>query len=82
LYDKAAARWFYYHGIRGLTASLLSAMGVPTKDLQFILLHASMMTTDKYIWRIGSAADVLAAALDSFDQKETASKVVPFKAAK
>ena len=82
LCDKAGVRRFNFHGIRGLCATLLAAGGVPMKEIQHVLLHSSMTTTDRYIRRIGGANDMLAAAFDRFDETERAGKVVPFPALK
>ena len=80
LCKKAHVRGFNYHGIRGLTASLLAQGGVPMKEIQHIMLHSRMTTTDRYIRRIGGASDVLAAAFDRFDEMKNAGKVIPFTA--
>lgn len=77
---KANVRLFNFHGIRGLTATLLADGGVPMKEIQHVLLHASMTTTDRYIRRIGGTNDMLAAAFDRFEEKKKAGKVVPFSA--
>lgn len=77
---KAQVRGFNYHGIRGLTASLLAQGGVPMKEIQHILLHSRMTTTDRYIRRIGGTSDVLAAAFDRFDEMKDAGKTPPFPA--
>lgn len=67
LCERAGVRKFNYHGIRGLCASLLAAEGVPMKEIQHILLHASMTTTDRYIKRIVGTSDILANAFDNFE---------------
>ena len=77
---KANVRGFNFHGIRGLTASLLAQGGVPMKEIQHILLHSRMTTTDRYIRRIGGTSDVLAAAFDRFDATRKARRVIPFPA--
>lgn len=82
LCQRAKVRGFNYHGIRGLTASLLAQGGVPMKEIQHILLHSRMTTTDRYIRRIGGTSDVLAAAFDRFDETRKAGKVIPFPADK
>lgn len=81
LCDRAGVKHFNYHGIRGLCASLLAEGGVPMKEIQHILLHSSMTTTDRYIRRLGGANDMLAAAFDRFEQKKAAGKVLPFQTA-
>lgn len=80
LCDKAGVRRFNYHGIRGLCATLLSAGGVPMKEIQHILMHTSMTTTDRYIRRLGGTSDILAAAFDRFENTKMAGKVLPFSA--
>lgn len=77
---RAGVKPFNFHGIRGLCASLLAAGGVPMKDIQQVLLHSSMVTTDRYIRRIGGTSDILAAAFDRFDEQKKAGKVVAFPA--
>lgn len=52
------------------------------KEIQHILLHSRMTTTDRYIRRIGGISDVLAAAFDRFDETRKAGKVIPFPADK
>ena len=79
LCERAGVRPFNYHGIRGLCASLLAAGNVPMKDIQHVLMHTSMVTTDRYIRRIGGTSDVLAAAFDSFEKRK-AGKVMSFAA--
>lgn len=82
LCDRAGVKRFNFHGIRGLCASLLAQGGVPMKEIQFVLMHSSMTTTDRYIRRLGHTSDVLAAAFDSFEETKMAAKVVPFTASK
>ena len=78
---KAGVEPFNFHGIRGLCASLLARGGVPVKEIQAVLMHSNITTTDRYIRRIGGTADILAAAFDAFDAaKEKAGKVTPFPA--
>lgn len=78
---RAGVTPFNFHGIRGLCASLLARGGVPVKEIQTVLMHSSITTTDRYIRRIGGTADMLAAAFDAFDAgKEKAGKLVPFPA--
>lgn len=80
LCDRARVKPFNFHGIRGLCASLLAHGGVPMKEIQHVLMHSSMTTTDRYIRRLGQTSDVLAAAFDSFEDTKMAAKVVPFTA--
>lgn len=79
---RASVKVFNYHGIRGLCASLLAEGGVPVKEIQHILLHSSMTTTDRYIRRLGGTSDILAAAFDRFDNEKNEGKVIPFPSKK
>jgi len=81
LCQRAGVKPFNYHGIRGLCASLLAEGGVPMKEIQHVLMHSSMTTTDRYIRRLGGTNDVLGAAFDKFEETRTAGKVIPFPAA-
>jgi len=49
LCKKAGVRYFDHHAIRHLTASVLAGLGVPTVDIQQILRHELISTTDRYI---------------------------------
>ncbi len=60
-------------------ASIL-AKGVSMKEIQHILLHASMVTTDRYVRRLGQSSGILAAAFDAFDASGTSGKIIPFRA--
>lgn len=52
------------------------------KEIQHVLMHSSMTTTDRYIYirRLGQTSDVLAAAFDNFEETKMAAKVIPFAA--
>jgi integrase len=52
LCEKAGVRKFGFHGIRHLFASTLAARNVPLVEIQFMLRHSSLMTTQRYIRRI------------------------------
>jgi integrase len=70
---------FGYHGIRGLSATVLAQACIPLPEIQHILRHAHMTTTERYIRALGVTGDMLSQA---FDNMAAAPKVIPFKAAK
>jgi integrase len=49
---KAEVRAFGCHGIRGLTASILADLNAPLKEIQSILRHKKITTTDRYIRKL------------------------------
>lgn len=56
---KAGVKEFGFHGIRHLTASILVAADVPLADVQTILRHKSISTTERYIHRLKSVRNSL-----------------------
>lgn len=80
LCKRAGVKQFNFHGIRGLCATLLAQNNVPMKQIQSVLMHSNMMTTDRYIRRIGGVSDELVRAFETFEKTETACKVVSFQA--
>lgn len=70
LCKRAGVKRFNFHGIRGLCATLLARENVPMKQIQGVLMHANMTTTDRYVRRIGGATDILLTAFDSFEMKD------------
>lgn len=56
---NATVRHFGLHGIRYLTASILSQADVPLIDIQTILRHKKLSTTEKYIHRLKSVKSSL-----------------------
>jgi integrase len=74
---KAGVRPFGYHGIRGLSATVLAQAGVPLPEIQKILRHANMTTTELYVRALGVSTDMLS---EAFDKMEAAPKVLPFRA--
>ncbi len=59
LCKRAGVKQFGFHGIRHLTASILVAADVPLLDVQTILRHKSISTTERYIHRMVSVVDSL-----------------------
>lgn len=49
LCKRAKVRPFGLHGVRHLTASILAASGLPLVDIQQVLRHKSIATTQRYI---------------------------------
>lgn len=62
-----------------LLLALLVAGGVPMKDIQHVLLHSMMTTTDPYVRWIGGTSDMLATTFDRFDETATTGQVMPFQ---
>lgn len=50
--DKAGIEHFGFHGIRHLFASILASQNVPLVEIQSMLRHDSLATTQKYIHRL------------------------------
>lgn len=59
LCDKAGVPRFNYHGIRHLAASMLAQEGIDMPTIQKILRHKNMMTTTRYIHRLGITDNAL-----------------------
>ena len=59
LCGKAAVKPFGLHGIRHLTASILARENVSMLDIQTILRHKNLATTERYIRRLDSIRPVL-----------------------
>ncbi|MDR3319937.1 MAG: tyrosine-type recombinase/integrase [Desulfovibrio sp.] len=77
LCKRARVKPFNYHGIRGLSATLL-AQKIPVHEIRSILRHSSLTTTERYIRSLGVTTDRLN---EVFEDKKAASKIIPFKAA-
>lgn len=52
LCEKAGVEPFGFHGIPHLFASILAAENVPLVEIQFMLRHTSLATTQRYIHRL------------------------------
>lgn len=59
LCKRAGVKHFGIHGIRHLTASILAKAGVPMIDIQTILRHKNLSTTERYIRRLDSVRPAL-----------------------
>lgn len=55
LCDKAGVKYFRYHALRHLTASILDDLGIPIGVIQRILGHKNRRTTEIYLHSIGEA---------------------------
>jgi integrase len=55
LCERANVRYFRYHAMRHLTASILDEMGIPIGAIQRILGHQNRKTTEIYLHSIGDA---------------------------
>ena len=55
LCTKANVRYFRFHAMRHLTASVLDAMGTPIGTIQRILGHQNRKTTEIYLHSVGDA---------------------------
>jgi integrase len=66
LCERAGVRPFGYHGIRGLSATLL-AQEIPPQEVQKILRHQNLATTVRYIRSLGITDDRLSEVYDKTD---------------
>lgn len=74
---KAKVKPFGFHGIRHLFASLLAAENVPLVEIQYMLRHTSLATTQCYIHRLKKEnREVLAALPGLTISEENPSKVL------
>ena len=60
----AKVKHFGFHGIRGLTATILASEHVPLPEIQKILRHSNPNTTARYIRSLGITSDVLSSVFD------------------
>lgn len=79
LCDRAQVRRFGLHAIRHLTASLLAASGVPTVQIQRVLRHQRISTTDTYIRSLGCDTGAVSAAIPLPPKRATAGGEAPGK---
>ncbi len=56
---RAGVKHFGLHAIRHLSASILAKEGIPMIDIQTILRHKNLSTTERYIRRIESIRPAL-----------------------
>jgi integrase len=76
---KAGVKYFRFHALRHLTASILDDMGVPIGAIQRILGHQNRRTTEIYLHSIGETEREAMKKLDSISLFGTSSQ--PEKAA-
>ena len=72
LCQRAGVKYFRYHAIRHLTASVLDEMGTPIGTIQRILGHQNRKTTEIYLHSIGDAERK---AMDKLQEIDAFSKV-------
>jgi integrase len=65
LCDTAGVRYFRYHALRHLTASMLDGLGIPIGVIQRILGHQNRRTTEIYLHTVGEAERAAMAKLES-----------------
>jgi len=68
--DKAGVKPFGFHGIRHLFASILAAQNVPLVEIQYMLRHTSLATTQRYIHRLKKENREVLAALPGLNDSE------------
>ena len=59
LCERAGVKHFGFHAIRHLTASILAKANVPMIDIQTILRHKNLSTTERYIRRLETVRPAL-----------------------
>lgn len=73
---RAGGEPFGFHGIRHLFASILAGENVPLVEIQYMLRHTSLATTQRYIHRLKKEnREVLAALPGLIDSEKSTSKV-------
>lgn len=73
---KAGVKPFGFHGIRHLFASILAADNVPLVEIQYMLRHTSLATTQRYIHRLKKENREVLAALPGLDDPEKSTSKV------
>ena len=74
---EAGVEQFGFHGIRHLFASVLASENVPLVEIQYMLRHTSLATTQRYIHRLKKEnREVLAALPGLSDLGKSPSKVL------
>lgn len=77
LCKKAGVHPFGFHGIRHLFASILASQNVPLVEIQYMLRHNNLTTTQKYIHRLQKEnREVLAALPDLKDSGKVHQKYI------
>jgi integrase len=74
---RVGVKPFGFHGIRHLFASTLASQNVPLVEIQYMLRHTSLATTQRYIHRLKKEnREVLAALPGLIDFEKSPSKVL------
>ena len=73
---KAGVKYFGFHAIRHLTASILYQQGEPVANIQAILRHQSAGTTELYLKSVG--LEGMRAALETISLKSRQTEVIAF----
>jgi len=76
LCEKAGVKPFGFHGIRHLFASILAARNVPLVEIQYMLRHTSLATTQRYIHRLKKENREVLAALPGLPVSEKSTSEV------
>ena len=77
LCKKCGIARFSLHGIRHLTASILAREGVPMLQIQGILRHRLLATTEGYISRIAPIGNVLEGILGKGERPDIVTHAEP-----
>lgn len=67
LCSKAEVKYFRFHALRHLTASVLDDLGVPIGVIQRILGHENRRTTERYLHSVGEAERKAMQKLEEID---------------
>jgi len=66
LCERAKVRFFGFHAIRHLTASILASQGIPAIQIQRILRHRALATTERYLHGL----DDLRKSMEAFSKRK------------